>query len=493
MSSRTNSQSRSAEIRARLSHPIIDADGHNAEFEPLFLDYFRDIAGPKIVERYKQSPESPFIYKWHRMTAQERRDFRTPRPNWWGHPTSMSLDRATSSLPGLLHERLDELGLDFAIIYPSLNINSAHLSDEEMRRAACRAFNRYQSDIFREYSDRLTPVACIPMHTPAEALEELDYAVKTLGMKAILMPAYVRRPIPGYARQAPELKSQLTWLDTFCLDSEYDYDPVWARCVELKVAPTFHSKGTGFGARVSISNFTYNHIGHFAWADEAICKALFLGGVTRRFPKLHFAFQEGGIGWARILFGDLIGHWKIRNRKAIDLRNPALLDRQLFRDLAERYGGERFASKFPIGEGDVSEVQWGTRERGEDLDEFARCEIEKIEDIRDLFAPNFFFGCEGDDTMTPLAFKPRMNPFGTKLKAIYGSDMGHLDLPDMRNAAAEAYELVEEGLINEEDFRQFVFVNPVRLHGGMNPDFFKGTIVERAAAEILAERHGARE
>jgi len=31
-----------------------------------------------------------------------------------------------------------------------------------------------------------------------------------------------------------------------------------------------------------------------------------------------------------------------------------------------------------------------------------------------------------------------------------------------------------------------VFGNPVRLHGGSNPEFFAGTVVERAAAAVLA-------
>ena len=35
----------------------------------------------------------------------------------------------------------------------------------------------------------------------------------------------------------------------------------------------------------------------------------------------------------------------------------------------------------------------------------------------------------------------------------------------------EACELVEDGHINEEQFRDFVFDNPVRLWSGMTPDF----------------------
>jgi hypothetical protein len=32
----------------------------------------------------------------------------------------------------------------------------------------------------------------------------------------------------------------------------------------------------------------------------------------------------------------------------------------------------------------------------------------------------------------------------------------------------------------------FTFANAVRLHGGMNPDFFTGTVVEKQAAELLS-------
>jgi hypothetical protein len=31
-----------------------------------------------------------------------------------------------------------------------------------------------------------------------------------------------------------------------------------------------------------------------------------------------------------------------------------------------------------------------------------------------------------------------------------------------------------------------VFVNPVRLHAGMNPNFFKGTVVEKQVDALLA-------
>ena len=36
------------------------------------------------------------------------------------------------------------------------------------------------------------------------------------------------------------------------------------------------------------------------------------------------------------------------------------------------------------------------------------------------------------------------------------------------------------------DFHDFTFENAVRFWGEVNPDFFKGTVVSSAAAEVLA-------
>jgi hypothetical protein len=129
----------------------------------------------------------------------------------------------------------------------------------------------------------------------------------------------------------------------------------------------------------------------------------------------------------------------------------------------------------------------GTREDPATLDDWQRCQIEKAEDIRDLFVPNFYFGCEADDPLNATAFNSKMNPFGARLRAIFSSDIGHWDVPDMTEVLEEAYELVEDGLLTEDDFRDFVFTNPATLWTGMNPDFFRGTVVEKAVSQLVTK------
>ena len=88
--------------------------------------------------------------------------------------------------------------------------------------------------------------------------------------------------------------------------------------------------------------------------------------------------------------------------------------------------------------------------------------------------------------MNAWAFNEKANPFGARLNAVFSSDIGHWDVPDMREVLEEAFELVEHDLITQDDFRDFVFTNPVKLFTGMNKDFFKGTSVETEAAKEIA-------
>jgi predicted TIM-barrel fold metal-dependent hydrolase len=473
----------SAALRARLKHPVIDSDGHWVEFGPDLMDYLKEVGGSRAADGFKNRPYEG----WHlTVPLKERRERRLDQPIWWGVPTRNTLDRATAMLPKLLYQRMDELGMDFAVLYPTAALRIPFIADEETRKATCRAFNRYSAEQFREFRDRLTPVAMIPMHTPAEAIVELEYAVKTLGLKVAMMPSLLRRPIRAAVGPGGEPNPYAQWLDMLALDSEHDYDPVWAKCLELGIAPTFHTVSKGVGTRISPSNAVYNHIGHFGVAGEAICKALFLGGVTRRFPKLKFAFLEGGVGWAWGLYSDLIGHWKKRNPKALEDIDPANLNRDMLTHLFQSYGGKALADKLERWKPEGEAYSPRTADPDASLDDFEACAIERAEQIRDLFIPNFYFGCEADDPANASAFNIRANPYGARLNAIFGSDIGHFDVPDMTKVLTEAWELVDEELISESDFRDFVFANPVRLWAANNPDFFNGTVVEQQARALLA-------
>ena len=458
-------------IRRRIDHPIIDGDGHIIEYLPLVRDILVEIGGPVLAERFDLVVDSGRLTQM--LTPDQRRELALMRIPWWGIPTRNTLDRATAMLPKLLYERLDQIGIDVAIAYPTYGLTAIHLTDDELRPALSRAFNVYVAEVYAPYRDRILPVACIPTFTPDEAVAELEHAVGTLGLRAVMMGGAIPRPYAG--ADSPGAR----WIDGLGHASAYDYTPVWDKCVELGVSPTFHSTGAGWGARTSPTNYVFNHIGNFAAAGELTARSLFFAGVPLRFPQLRFAFLEGGAGWACNLLNDLLGHWEKRNRDAIGQYDPAALDRgrldALFAQHAEGRMRDR-ADRLAEGLSMLSEPIVGD----DVVDEFAESLVTSPDDIVTTFTDKFFFGCEADDPMTAIAFDRARNPHGAQLRALFASDIGHWDVPDFTRVVCEAWELVEAEHLDRADFRAFTFGNPVALWAGTNPDFFAGTAVEDA-------------
>ena len=94
----------------------------------------------------------------------------------------------------------------------------------------------------------------------------------------------------------------------------------------------FHSGFIGMTPYRSISSYVFNHLSMLAEGQQSLAKSLFLGGVTRRFPDLNFAFLEGGVAWAASLYSDLIGHWEKRNLRALhEHLDPQRIDRDALR------------------------------------------------------------------------------------------------------------------------------------------------------------------
>ena len=318
----------------------------------------------------------------------------------------------------------------------------------------------------------------MPNYTPEEALAELDHAVVQLGLKPVLFGGLVLRVAPGH-----DGDRAARWVDGLGLDSAHDYDPVWARCAELGVSPTFHSTGIGFGSRVSPTNYVANHIGNFAAGSEAVCRSLLFGGAMRRFPELRFAFLEGGVAWAANLYADAVGHWEKRNRAALAHYDPRALDRATARrPRAHARIGRLHGALGPRRR--VAALPLGPRRGPRGARRVRRVGLESAEQIRDVFAEQCFFGCEADDPMNALAFDDRLHPMGARLQAMFASDIGHWDVPDFRGVLGEAWELVEDGRLDDDAFRRFTFEHAARLFTATRPDFFAGTVVEDAVAAM---------
>ncbi len=473
-------------VRLRAGHPIIDSDGHVLEYLPAVEPFLRDALGSVAYERYVASATP--LANIMNADASRRVATRTPQSAWWGTPSKNTHDLAAAAFPHLLESRLDDCGIDYTVMFPTKGFGIAGIGDDELRVGVCRGFNDFYATTYAPYAERMTVAAVIPMHTPDEAIAEM-HRCRALGFKVIALPEGVTRRIadPEPANASPFLMpGQTHWFDLFGIDSAYDYDPVWATARELGFAVTFHG-GLGnmpSGSYTSISNYCFNHIGSFAQRMQMLVKSLYLHGVTARFPDSNFAVLECGVAWASMLLADIIGHWQKRGPHGLAMLDPASLDWIALEADARAHGADVLAL---AGDHDVAAGLRSLPGIGvvpEVLDDFAALGVDSVDGLIDRFVPRFFFGCEADDRGIATAFG-RTNPGGVALKAIFSSDMGHWDAPDMEGIVPEAWELVDEKLITATDFRSFVFTNPVALFAGQDPAFFDGTVVASAARALF--------
>src|SRR5205809_354629 len=129
----------SSSIRAQLKHPIIDADGHHQEFTPFYrdqvLDYVRDEGGAQLRDKIEHSSltyDDVARSEWAQLTDEQRRDRWMHMPAWWFLPPTTK-DRLTAYLPAMMYERLDEMGIDFSVLYPRAGLPLPNIADPDVR------------------------------------------------------------------------------------------------------------------------------------------------------------------------------------------------------------------------------------------------------------------------------------------------------------------------------------------------------------------------
>ena len=473
----------SARIRAELSHPVIDADGHTIEYGPAYFEFLKQVGGAAIAERYRAKLDAG---GWYRQSPEERIRKRVTRPTSWGLPTKNTLDRATAMLPRLFRARMDDFGLDFSIVYSTLALVLIREEDEELRRATLPRAERDAGGHLRRAEGPHDAGGGDPTHTPEEAIAELEYAVRTLGFKAVMVNSNVRRPVP----EVPEARD-VGWMDRCAWTGR----TTTTRCGRSAWSSRWPSprirRAPAEGSRVTSDHYIYNHVGSFAAAGEAFAKAVILGGVTRRFPKLNFAFLEGGVGWASELYAGLISHCGKRNPNGIGNYDPRNLDveqaRRPLRAVRRRHGAGRPDPKDP------NFVRWpGGWHWLDDATDRARARQRSAsaaaEDVRRCSRATSTSAARPTTRWWRSAFDETAQ-FGAQLEG--DLQLGHRPLGrDRHGGSARGSPRARRARAHRRGDSSASSSSriPAMLHAGMNPDFFKGTVVERDVAKLLGTR-----
>jgi predicted TIM-barrel fold metal-dependent hydrolase len=208
--------------------------------------------------------------------------------------------------PGPRLERMDQLGLDRSLMFPTLVslVEERFRHDPEAMHAVIHAFNEWVYDTWQfNYKDRIytTPIITLPI--VERAIEELDWVLERGARVVLIRPA----PVPG--NRGPR---------SFGLP---EFDPFWQRVQAEQVLVTMHASDSGYARHVGewdgASEYkpfqpspfrAYWSVAHPPMTDAL--SALVCHGALARFPNLRIASVENGSDWLAPLLDHLHGVFK---------------------------------------------------------------------------------------------------------------------------------------------------------------------------------------
>ena len=344
----------SAAIRRSLSHPVIDIDGHTAEYFPALAPYLEQ-EGLALDHPALARLLPAYLGPDHDVARDGRRragaDARGPRPvvERTGPEHDRPRDRAVPRT-ALRTARRARSRLQRRVPEPGSRV-PAHVGGRRAGAARAARSTAATPRRSRRYADRLAPVAAIPMHTPGRGRRRAR--VRGRGARVQVGPVRRVRAAPDRRRRGdrPARRAVGDVARPVRPRQRVRLRPGVGRPRRSSASRSPSTRASsGSSPRRSISSYMYNHLGSLAEGQHSLAKSLFLGGVTRRFPGMNFAFLEGGVAWAAMLYSDIIGHWEKRNIDALRAQlDPALVDRDLMLEYIGKYApdGDRTVAATP--------------------------------------------------------------------------------------------------------------------------------------------------
>lgn len=174
---------------------------------------------------------------------------------------------------------LDEQGVWSEVVFPSLGMWTAMISDPELVQACCRSYNDWLRDELVRTSHRFVPAAMLSMLDTDDAVAEL-HRTRDLGFTAMFLAT---TPPPGR-----DFNDEL-------------WDPLWAAASEAGAVLCFHV-GTGGVQKVARGpgGAVINYVETFFPAQRTVTH-LVAGGALDRYPALRVFIAEAGASWVPAL------------------------------------------------------------------------------------------------------------------------------------------------------------------------------------------------
>ncbi len=260
-----------------MQKPIISADSHVTEPPGTFLERI----------------DKKFLDRAPRMVHDEKRgDIFVVDGS--SNPIPLSLISAAGKAPeelsavGAVFEKLHRGGWDpearitaqeedgvFAeVIYPSVGMEIAGLSDLDYKKACMDAYNLWLAEFCASNPERLIGIGQTAMRTPEEGIEDLR-RIKELGLRGVMLPGR-----PGVEDYGSEI-----------------YDPFWQAAIDLELPPSFHILTSGEGLRQIVRGGKLNSFMGIIRSNQDLMGLLVFEGVFMRHPRLKIVCVEADAGW----------------------------------------------------------------------------------------------------------------------------------------------------------------------------------------------------
>jgi predicted TIM-barrel fold metal-dependent hydrolase len=202
--------------------------------------------------------------------------------------------------PGPRVELMDELGLDRALMFPTLAslVEERMKDDPELTHVVIHALNEWMHETWSfNYQDRIfaTPVVTLPI--VERAIEELEWCLERGARTVLIRPA----PVPGYrGSRSPGLP---------------EFDPFWQRVVDAGILVSMHSSDSGYTEFLNVWESTTEFLPFRPTAFRMVAMgkrpiedtmaAMVCHGALSRFPTLKVAAVENGANWVGPLLHQL--------------------------------------------------------------------------------------------------------------------------------------------------------------------------------------------
>ncbi len=294
-----------------LSYPVFDADNHMYETQEALtkflpdkrknvIDYVQVRGRTKIVVRGHISDyiPNPTFDVVARPGAQEEYF----RHGSGGKSYREMMGEPMKAIPAFREpgprlEVMDELGIDYALMFPTLAslVEERMKDDPEMTHDVIHALNEWMYETWSfSYKDRIfaTPVVTLPIVD--RALEELEWCLEHGARTVLVRPA----PVPGYRGTR-----------SFGLP---EFDPFWQACIKADIPVSMHASDSGYSEFLSVwepgdeflpfKPTAFRTVAMGKRPIEDAMAALVCHGALSRNPELRVLSIENGADWVPYLF-----------------------------------------------------------------------------------------------------------------------------------------------------------------------------------------------